>query len=198
MLQQRKTRAKPWSRTSPPPPPPAFEISTENRFAPLREPKRHTVILGDSIVRHVHATGDKVLGDLRSCGGEHDCEFSRRTNAVLLQCSSTCGASSAVLSPSHRIQYMLHSTPGPTTPTNVSAAGMFYYNDQAVYNQTPFPMVPPLQQHPSTKRKRKTIVVRDPNQDSKDIMEEIISEAGRSRKPTLPVGNVFSVPMPLQ
>ncbi|XP_046703617.1 eukaryotic translation initiation factor 4 gamma 3-like isoform X4 [Silurus meridionalis] len=53
-------------------------------------------------------------------------------------------------------------------------------------------------QHPSTKRKRKTIVVRDPNQDSKDIMEEIISEAGRSRKPTLPVGNVFSVPMPLQ
>ncbi|XP_046703567.1 eukaryotic translation initiation factor 4 gamma 3-like isoform X1 [Silurus meridionalis] len=29
-------------------------------------------------------------------------------------------------------------------------------------------------------------------------MEEIISEAGRSRKPTLPVGNVFSVPMPLQ
>ncbi|KAF7707958.1 hypothetical protein HF521_017015 [Silurus meridionalis] len=51
---------------------------------------------------------------------------------------------------------MLHSTPEPTTPTNVSAAGMFYYNDQAVYNQTPFPMVPPLQQHPSTKRKRKT------------------------------------------
>ncbi|KAF7707876.1 hypothetical protein HF521_016933 [Silurus meridionalis] len=42
------------------------------------------------------------------------------------------------------------------------------------------------------------IVVRDPNQDNKDIMEEIISEAGRSRKPTLPVGNVFSVPMPLQ
>ncbi|XP_046691854.1 eukaryotic translation initiation factor 4 gamma 3-like [Silurus meridionalis] len=75
---------------------------------------------------------------------------------------------------------------------------MFYYNDQAVYNQTPFPMVPPLQQHPSTKRKRKTIVVRDPNQDNKDITEEIILEAGRSRKPTLPVGNVFSVPMPLQ
>ncbi|KAF7707946.1 hypothetical protein HF521_017003 [Silurus meridionalis] len=36
---------------------------------------------------------------------------------------------------------------------------MFYYNDQAVYNQTPFPMVPPLQQHPSTKRKRKTVRV---------------------------------------
>ncbi|KAF7707897.1 hypothetical protein HF521_016954 [Silurus meridionalis] len=40
-----------------------------------------------------------------------------------------------------------------------------------------------LQQHPSTKRKRKTIVVRDPNQDNKDITEEIISEAGRSRSP---------------
>ncbi|XP_046692081.1 eukaryotic translation initiation factor 4 gamma 3-like isoform X1 [Silurus meridionalis] len=100
-------------------------------------------------------------------------------------------------------QYSVHPTgfntgytllPVPTTPTN----GMFYYNDQAVDNQTPFPMVPPLQQHPSTKRKRKTIVVRDPNQDNKDITEEIISEAGRSRKPTLPVGNVFSVPMPLQ
>ncbi|KAF7707939.1 hypothetical protein HF521_016996 [Silurus meridionalis] len=44
----------------------------------------------------------------------------------------------------------------------------------------------------------KRIVVRDPNQDNKDITEEIISKAGRSRKPTLPVGNVFSVPMPLQ
>ncbi|KAF7707870.1 hypothetical protein HF521_016927 [Silurus meridionalis] len=65
-------------------------------------------------------------------------------------------------------QYSVHLTgfntcytllPEPTTPTNVSAAGMFYYNDQAVYNQTPFPMVPPLQQHPSTKRKRKTVRV---------------------------------------
>ncbi|KAI5085560.1 coiled-coil domain-containing protein 14 isoform X2, partial [Silurus meridionalis] len=42
------------------------------------------------------------------------------------------------------------------------------------------------------------IVVRDPNQDNKDITEEIISEAGRSQKPTLPVGNVFSVSMPLK
>ncbi|KAF7690025.1 hypothetical protein HF521_011829 [Silurus meridionalis] len=75
---------------------------------------------------------------------------------------------------------------------------MLHYNDQAVYNQTPFPMVPPLQQHPSTKSNRKTIVVRDPNQDNKDITEEIISEAGRSQKPTLPVGNVFSVSMPLK
>ncbi|XP_046711162.1 uncharacterized protein LOC124389742 isoform X1 [Silurus meridionalis] len=98
MLQQRKTRAKPPSRTSPPPPPPAFEISTENRFAPLRETERHTVILGDSIFRAFHATGAKA-------------SLLKGKVPVLLQCSSTCGASSAVLSPSHRIQYMLHCTP---------------------------------------------------------------------------------------
>ncbi|KAF7695932.1 hypothetical protein HF521_006026 [Silurus meridionalis] len=100
-------------------------------------------------------------------------------------------------------QYSVHPTglntfynvlPGPTSPTN----GMLYYNDQDVHNQTQFPMIPPLQQHPTTMRKRKTIIVRDPNQDHKDITEEIILEAGRSRKPTLPVGNDFSVPVPLQ
>ncbi|KAF7705584.1 hypothetical protein HF521_020870 [Silurus meridionalis] len=58
MLQQRKPQAKPRSRTSPSPPP-AFEISTKNRFAPLREMKRDIVILGDSIVRNVRATGAK-------------------------------------------------------------------------------------------------------------------------------------------
>ncbi|XP_050953629.1 uncharacterized protein LOC127155467 [Labeo rohita] len=54
--QQRKTRARPRPRTSPPPPPPVFEISTRNRFAPLRETERDAVIVGDSIVRYVHAT----------------------------------------------------------------------------------------------------------------------------------------------
>ncbi|XP_050959077.1 uncharacterized protein LOC127160476 isoform X2 [Labeo rohita] len=54
--QQRKTRARPRPRTSPPPPPPVFEISTRNRFAPLREMERDTVIVGDSIVRYVRAT----------------------------------------------------------------------------------------------------------------------------------------------
>ncbi|KAL1254638.1 hypothetical protein QQF64_016867 [Cirrhinus molitorella] len=36
--------------TSPPPPPPVFEISTRNRFAPLRETERDAVIVGDSII----------------------------------------------------------------------------------------------------------------------------------------------------
>uniref|UniRef100_A0A673IYF7 SGNH hydrolase-type esterase domain-containing protein n=1 Tax=Sinocyclocheilus rhinocerous TaxID=307959 RepID=A0A673IYF7_9TELE len=52
----RKTRARPRAMTSPPPPPPVFEISTRNRFAPLRETERDAVIIGDSIVRHVRAT----------------------------------------------------------------------------------------------------------------------------------------------
>ncbi|GAA6095240.1 E3 ubiquitin/ISG15 ligase TRIM25-like isoform X3, partial [Tachysurus ichikawai] len=55
-VQQRKTRAAPWARTSPPPPPPVFEIPTQNRFAPLRETDRDAVIIRDSIVRHVRAT----------------------------------------------------------------------------------------------------------------------------------------------
>ncbi|KAK3574611.1 hypothetical protein QTP86_011522 [Hemibagrus guttatus] len=50
---------KPRARTSPPPPPPVFEIPTQNRFAPLRETECDTVIIGDSIVRHVRATAAK-------------------------------------------------------------------------------------------------------------------------------------------
>uniref|UniRef100_A0A671LF72 Uncharacterized protein n=1 Tax=Sinocyclocheilus anshuiensis TaxID=1608454 RepID=A0A671LF72_9TELE len=45
----------PRATTSPPPTPPVFEISTQNCFAPLRETECDTVIVGDSIVRHVCA-----------------------------------------------------------------------------------------------------------------------------------------------
>ncbi|KAG1948874.1 hypothetical protein F2P79_012418, partial [Pimephales promelas] len=42
------------------PPLPVFEISTRNRFSPLREPERDdAVIIGTSIVRHVRANSDK-------------------------------------------------------------------------------------------------------------------------------------------
>ncbi|KAL0153542.1 hypothetical protein M9458_051156 [Cirrhinus mrigala] len=51
--QQRKMRARPRPRTSPPP---VFEISTRNRFAPLRETEHDGVIVGNSIVRYVRAT----------------------------------------------------------------------------------------------------------------------------------------------
>uniref|UniRef100_A0A9J7YSM7 SGNH hydrolase-type esterase domain-containing protein n=1 Tax=Cyprinus carpio carpio TaxID=630221 RepID=A0A9J7YSM7_CYPCA len=50
---QRRMQARPRATTSPPP---DFEISTRNRFAPLRETERNTVIVGDSIVQHVRAT----------------------------------------------------------------------------------------------------------------------------------------------
>ncbi len=56
VYQQQKTRTRPQAMTSPPPPPPDFEISTRNRFAPLRETERDAVIVGDSIVQHVRAT----------------------------------------------------------------------------------------------------------------------------------------------
>ncbi len=55
-VQHRKMQSRPRATTSPFPPPPVFEISTQNRFAPLREMERDAVIVGDSIVRHVRAT----------------------------------------------------------------------------------------------------------------------------------------------
>ncbi|XP_077058569.1 uncharacterized protein LOC143711118 isoform X2 [Siphateles boraxobius] len=58
VIPQRKTRARTRPRTSPPLP--VFEISTRNRFSPLREPERDAaVIIGTSMVRHVHATSGK-------------------------------------------------------------------------------------------------------------------------------------------
>ncbi|KAI5109436.1 hypothetical protein C0J45_0833 [Silurus meridionalis] len=83
MRQQRKRQAKPRSRTSPPPPLQAFEISTENRFAPLRETERDTVILGDSIVRHVRATGAKGKVHTRCFPGARVLDVAAQVPAVL-------------------------------------------------------------------------------------------------------------------
>ncbi len=52
-VQQRKTRSRPRSTTSPPP---VFDISSRNRFTPLCETEHDAVVIGDSIVRHVRAT----------------------------------------------------------------------------------------------------------------------------------------------
>ncbi|KAI5092860.1 hypothetical protein C0J45_17251 [Silurus meridionalis] len=83
MRQQRKRQAKPRSRTSPPPPLQAFEISTENRFAPLRETERDTVILGDSIVRHVRATGAKGKVHTRCFPGARVLDVAAQVPAIL-------------------------------------------------------------------------------------------------------------------
>ncbi|XP_053535052.1 uncharacterized protein LOC128630793 [Ictalurus punctatus] len=50
--QRRKARAGPS-------PPPVFEIPTRNRFAPLRQTRPNTVIVGDSIVRNVRVASSK-------------------------------------------------------------------------------------------------------------------------------------------
>ncbi|KAK3506034.1 hypothetical protein QTP70_002292, partial [Hemibagrus guttatus] len=83
MQQQRKTRAKPRARTSPPPPPPVFEIPTQNRFAPLRETECDTVIIGDSIVRHVRATAAKGKVHTRCLPGARVLDVSAQVPAIL-------------------------------------------------------------------------------------------------------------------
>ncbi|KAG1929506.1 hypothetical protein F2P79_022937 [Pimephales promelas] len=56
-ITQRKTRDRTRATS---PPLPVFEISTRNRFSPLREPERDdAVIIGTSMVRHVRATSGK-------------------------------------------------------------------------------------------------------------------------------------------
>ena len=54
VVPQRKTRVRSRPRLSPTLP--VFELSTQNRFSPLRETERDAVIIGDSIIRHVRAT----------------------------------------------------------------------------------------------------------------------------------------------
>ncbi|CAM4639771.1 unnamed protein product [Leuciscus chuanchicus] len=54
VVPQRKTRVRFRPRLSPTLP--VFKLSTQNYFSPLRETERDAVIIGESIVRHVHAT----------------------------------------------------------------------------------------------------------------------------------------------
>ncbi|KAK3570043.1 hypothetical protein QTP86_009588 [Hemibagrus guttatus] len=83
MQQQWKTRAKPQARTSPPLPPPVFEISTRNRFAPLRETECDAVIIGDSIVWHVCATAAKGKVCTRCLPGARVLDVSAQLPAIL-------------------------------------------------------------------------------------------------------------------
>ncbi|KAI2644446.1 ATP-dependent DNA helicase Q1 [Labeo rohita] len=69
--QQRKMRARPRPRTSPPP---VFKISTRNRFA---------VIVGDSIVRYVHATLAKGKVHTHCFPGARDLDVSVQIPAIL-------------------------------------------------------------------------------------------------------------------
>ncbi len=78
--QQRKTRARPRVTTSLPQ---VFEISTRNRFAPLRETERDAVIVGDSIVRHVHATLDEGKVRTHCFSGARVLDVSAQIPAIL-------------------------------------------------------------------------------------------------------------------
>ncbi|KAG5838959.1 hypothetical protein ANANG_G00229280 [Anguilla anguilla] len=86
-------------------------------------------------------------------------------------------------------------SPGPGEfPTPY--AGPPYYPGQAVYTPSPPIIVPTPQQPPPTKREKKTIRIRDPNQGGRDITEEIMSGGGqRSRNPT-PCGQAVLHPRP--
>ncbi|KAJ8264846.1 hypothetical protein COCON_G00139450 [Conger conger] len=96
--------------------------------------------------------------------------------------------------------------PGPNTfyPTPPGEfptpyAGPPYYPGQAVYTPSPPIIVPTPQQPPPTKREKKTIRIRDPNQGGRDITEEIMSGGGTgSRNPTPPVGRPSSTPTPAE
>lgn len=87
-------------------------------------------------------------------------------------------------------------TPGEFPPAY--AAGPPYYTGQTVYTPSPSIIVPTPQQPPPTKREKKTIRIRDPNQGGKDITDEIMSGVGGSRNPTPPVGRPSSTPTPPQ
>ncbi|XP_029103696.1 eukaryotic translation initiation factor 4 gamma 3-like isoform X3 [Scleropages formosus] len=88
-------------------------------------------------------------------------------------------------------------SPGPGEfPTPY--AGPPYYTGQTVYPPSPPIIVPTPQQPLPTKREKKTIRIRDPNQGGKDITEEIMSGGSGSRNPTPPAVRPSSTPTPPQ
>ncbi|XP_048375119.1 eukaryotic translation initiation factor 4 gamma 3 isoform X3 [Sphaerodactylus townsendi] len=92
--------------------------------------------------------------------------------------------------------------PGPGPGEFPNAYGAPFYPSQPVYQSAPI-IVPTQQQQqqqqplPPTKREKKTIRIRDPNQGGKDITEEIMSGGG-SRNPTPPTVRPTSTPTPPQ
>ncbi|XP_069096177.1 eukaryotic translation initiation factor 4 gamma 3 isoform X12 [Pleurodeles waltl] len=88
-----------------------------------------------------------------------------------------------------------------------NTSGSPFYPNQPVYQSAPIIVPaqqqqqqpqPPPQPLPPTKREKKTIRIRDPNQGGKDITEEIMSGSGGSRNPTPPIGRPSSTPTPPQ
>ncbi|XP_028301688.1 eukaryotic translation initiation factor 4 gamma 3 isoform X4 [Gouania willdenowi] len=99
-------------------------------------------------------------------------------------------------SPYHPLRY--HTPVTPSVPAPVPTAGPPYYPGQTVYPPSPPIIVPTPQQPPPTKREKKTIRIRDPNQGGRDITEEIMAGGSGSRNSTPPVGPPSSTPTPPQ
>ncbi|XP_073512178.1 eukaryotic translation initiation factor 4 gamma 3 isoform X3 [Phyllobates terribilis] len=89
--------------------------------------------------------------------------------------------------------------PGPGPGEFPAPYGAPFYPSQPVYPSAPIivPTQQPQQPPPPTKREKKTIRIRDPNQGGKDITEEIMSGGG-SRNPTPPILRPSSTPTPPQ
>uniref|UniRef100_A0AAY5EG95 Eukaryotic translation initiation factor 4 gamma, 3a n=1 Tax=Electrophorus electricus TaxID=8005 RepID=A0AAY5EG95_ELEEL len=86
--------------------------------------------------------------------------------------------------------------PGPGEYPAPYAAGPAYFSGQTVYpSSTPIIVPTAPQLPPPTKREKKPIRIRDPNQGGKDITEEIMSGSGHA---TPPVGCPSSTPTPPQ
>uniref|UniRef100_A0A671TDB5 Eukaryotic translation initiation factor 4 gamma 3-like n=1 Tax=Sinocyclocheilus anshuiensis TaxID=1608454 RepID=A0A671TDB5_9TELE len=83
--------------------------------------------------------------------------------------------------------------PGPGEYPAPYAAGPPYYAGQTVYSPSPPIIVPAPLPPPPTKREKKPIRIRDPNQGGKDITEEIMFG---SRNPTPPTGHPASTLTP--
>ncbi|CAM4641999.1 unnamed protein product [Leuciscus chuanchicus] len=81
VVPQRKKRVRFRPRLSPTLP--VFELSTQNRFSPLRETERDAVIIGDSIVRHVHATLGKSKVQSHCFPGARVSEIAARVPEIL-------------------------------------------------------------------------------------------------------------------
>ncbi|XP_034056881.1 eukaryotic translation initiation factor 4 gamma 3-like isoform X13 [Gymnodraco acuticeps] len=99
-------------------------------------------------------------------------------------------------SPYHPLRY--HPPVSPTVPAPVPTAVPQYYPGQSVYPPSPPIIVPTPQQPPPTKREKKTIRIRDPNQGGRDITDEIMAGGSGSRNSTPPIGRPSSTPTPPQ
>ncbi len=93
-VQQRKTRSRPRSTTSPPP---VFDISSHNRFAPLCETERDAVIIGDSIIRHVRATLAKGKVHSHCFPGARVLDVSAQIPAILKDDESVAAVAAVVI-----------------------------------------------------------------------------------------------------